>query len=274
MLKLNRYRYLSCLARLFLSSVMLSIPCSFVYAEQTPKPLNQWQDSKYLLKAFNEIALKNEYQKTNQRILKWQRPIRYQFEYHHLKTNLLVENLFNTHLKHLSEITHHSILPVNKTIPNLVIHLTEDEEYANVIKRFTGSTVKNIERNSHCMGSFKTNQHNEIIQAQIVLPLDHVFSRGLLVACVVEETTQIMGLPNDSDWVNPSIANDASKVELLTGLDYILLKLLYDTNLKAGMDLKQSQPILKRKIIQLKASNEINRANNKVNASGLYLLVN
>lgn len=71
------------------------------------------------------------------------------------------------------------------------------------------------------MGWFKTNGKNEIISAEIVLPLDHVFSRGLLISCIIEESTQVLGLPNDSDWVHPSIANDARKVELLIGLDYI-----------------------------------------------------
>ncbi|BCN92592.1 hypothetical protein THMIRHAM_03770 [Thiomicrorhabdus immobilis] len=233
-----------------------------------------WQNPAYIQKAFNEIALKNEYQKTDQRIIKWLQPIHYRFEYHHVKTNPMVENLFNTHLRHLSEITQHPIFPTEDTPPNLIIHLTADNEYAQVIKRFTASKVANIERDSNCMGSFKTNRHNEIVEAQIILPLDHVFSRGLLVACVVEETTQIMGLPNDSDWVNPSIANDASKVELLTGLDYILLKILYDKQLHAGMAFEQSQPIIRKRISALKDADEIKNANHQVNKSGLYPLVN
>ncbi len=46
--------------------------------------------------------------------------------------------------------------------------------------------------------------------------------------------------PNDSDWVSLSMANDKSVLDLLTGLDYLLLKILYDNRLHAGMSVKTS----------------------------------
>ena len=83
-----------------------------------------------------------------------------------------------------------------------------------------------------------------------------------------------MGLPNDSDWVHPSIANDATKGELLTGLDYIFLQILYDPNLKAGMSKIQSQPIIRQVIQEMEQSNIIQRAHIQVNQSGLYPFIN
>jgi len=97
---------------------------------------------------------------------------------------------------------------------------------------------------------------------------------GLLVACIVEETTQIMGLPNDSDWVFPSIANDKSKIELLTGLDYILLKLLYSKELSPGMKANEIQPIAEKILNTWKKNRTIKRSPFIVNRSGLYPLVN
>ena len=184
-----------------------------------------------------------------------------------------MESLFSTHLNHLAEITQHAISKTQKN-PNLTIYLTSDKHYAKVIKNHTRNQVKNLERESHCMGSFQTNKNNEIIQADIVIPVDHVFNRGLLVACIVEETTQIMGLTNDSDWVNPSIANDASKQELLTGLDYILLKLLYSQKMKAGMSFAQSQAVITKEIKQFENAGEIKQAHKTVNQSGLYPRIN
>lgn len=233
-----------------------------------------WQDSQYILKSFQEIALKNEYQKTQRRIVKWQQPIRYRFDYQHLKRNNLVETLFTTHLKHLADITGLNIQPALNANANLTIYLTNDKDYADVIHRYTHSTVKNIAKDSNCMGNYKTNKQNEITQAQVVLPVDHDYSRGLLVACVVEETTQVLGLPNDASWVNPSIANDDSKIELLTGLDYILLKLLYDSDIKAGMPQKESKKILNKEIQRLINSGEVKNAAKTVNSKGLYQLVN
>ncbi|MDX1353355.1 MAG: DUF2927 domain-containing protein [Thiomicrorhabdus sp.] len=233
-----------------------------------------WQNPDYILKAFQEIALKNEYQTTQKRILKWQKPIHYQFHYKALKRNPLVENLFNTHLQHLSAITGLEITPTLGQSANLNIYLTQDKLYADVIHQYTASKVKGISRDSNCMGSFKTNKHNEITQATIVLPVDHVYSRGLLVACIVEESTQVLGLPNDASWVNPSIANDDSKIELLTGLDYILLKLLYNQHIKLGMSQSESQKVLKKLIKQLIENGDVKNAYKKVNAQGLNQVVN
>lgn len=241
----------------------------------TQHDFTAWQNPQYILKSFEEIALKNEYKKTQKRLLKWQHPIRYQFKYKYLKPNKLVVNLFTTHLKHLADITGLDIQPADKTNKaNFTIYLTIDKHYGEVIHRYTQSNVKNIQRDSHCMGNFKTNQHSEITQAEVILPVDHDYSRGLLVSCVVEETTQVLGLPNDASWVNPSIANDDSKIELLTGLDYILLKLLYNPEMKAGMTKKQSRKILKKEIKRLINNGEVKKAAKTVNSKGLYQVVN
>jgi hypothetical protein len=68
---------------------------------------------------------------------------------------------------------------------------------------------------------FKIKQY--FINNQITL-----FDRyGLLPACIVEELAQAMGLPNDSGLVNPSVANDKSVLELLTGLDDFMLRIIF-----------------------------------------------
>jgi len=190
----------------------------------------------------------------------------------------LVENLFAIHLQHLADITGLDIQAVSHTTKqnkaNFTIYLTTDKHYGDVIHRYTDTKVKNIQRDSHCMGNFKTNKLHEIIQAEVILPVDHDYSRGLLVSCVVEETTQVLGLPNDASWVNPSIANDDSKIELLTGLDYILLKLLYNPVMKAGMTQKQVRKILKKEIKRLIDNGEVKKAAKTVNSEGLYQEVN
>jgi hypothetical protein len=123
------------------------------------------------------------------------------------------------------------------------------------------------------MANIQVSATGQITQAQVVIPLDHAMSRGLLPACVVEELTQSMGLPNDADDVTPSIANDASRLDLLTGLDYVFLKLLYHPQLHAGMkraDLQQKIPGILHEFAQTKL---IQRAAHTVNQSGLYRLL-
>ncbi len=73
----------------------------------------------------------------------------------------------------------------------------------------------------------------EIVWATIVvngeLPGDQ------LEACLLEEMSQALGLPNDSDLVQPSIFNQRSKRRSLSRSDIILIASLYDEKLLPGM---------------------------------------
>ena len=255
---------------LHFSMLLLFTTLSIATTQNTVQP---WQDPVYIQKAFNEIALKNEYRATEGRILKWRSPIRYQFVYHNLKKNSMIEQLFHTHLQHLQTITGHPIQahqPHHIGQANLLIHLTPDAHYDQIIQSSSASSIKGLARDSHCMATIQHNRQNAITKAQVIIPVDHVFSKGLLVACIVEETTQILGLSNDSDWVNPSIANDASKIELLTGLDYLFLKILYDKSLAAGLPFPQNQKTIQRIIQKLQSSGEIKHASQTINQTGLF----
>ena len=53
-------------------------------------------------------------------------------------------------------------------------------------------------------------------------------------ACLLEEMTQAMGMPNDSDLVKPSIFNQESTRRELSESDMLLLQTLYDKRLPAG----------------------------------------
>lgn len=63
------------------------------------------------------------------------------------------------------------------------------------------------------------------------------------LSCVHEELAQGLGLPNDSPEARPSIFNDDDEFALLTTHDEMLLKLLYDKRLKAGMTAEQARPV-------------------------------
>ena len=59
-------------------------------------------------------------------------------------------------------------------------------------------------------------------------------------AYVVEELTQVLGLPNDSDTVKPSIFNDQSRYFELTDLNRRMLKMLCDPRITPGMQRKEA----------------------------------
>ncbi|MBP8189865.1 MAG: DUF2927 domain-containing protein, partial [Aeromonas sp.] len=87
--------------------------------------------------------------------------------------------------------------------------------------------------------------------------------------CVVEELTQVMGLPNDSDKVFPSIFNDNSIDSFPTGLDYVLLKLAYHPALHAGMTADEVRTALPIALKALRTNGDIAEANHRVQSGSL-----
>lgn len=233
--------------------------------------LSSWQEPEFIKKSFIEIALKNEYKQTDMKVVKWYQPIKYTFIYEHLQQNDLIEKLTHAHMRHLSQITNHPISQANNQQANLKIVLTRDEFFKNTIAKHGDASQKHLSLKSNCIAFFNRNNKYQITQATVIIPVDHAMSRGLLPACIAEETTQAMGLPNDSDWVHPSIANDASKLDLLTGLDYLMLKILYDKRLKTGMNLVDTKQQVKIIIADLEKNNTIKNAPKNVKKGGLHL---
>ena len=92
-------------------------------------------------------------------------------------------------------------------------------------------------RTSTCFSKFGTRK-NDIRWAIAVFPSHH--PKDYMRACVVEELTQVLGLPNDSDTVKPSIFNDQSRYYELTDHDRRMLKMLYDPRITPGMPRKEA----------------------------------
>ncbi len=70
---------------------------------------------------------------------------------------------------------------------------------------------------------------------------------GLLrESCIHEELTQTLGLLNDDAGARPSIFNDDQEFALLTAHDELLLRILYDPRLRAGMNAEEGMPIVRR----------------------------
>ncbi len=73
-------------------------------------------------------------------------------------------------------------------------------------------------------------------------------------ACLMEELTQAMGFPNDSDAVMPSVFNQKSTPTTFSRNDQVLIRTLYDKRLAPGAP-KDEAMVLVRSVIS-----ELNRA--------------
>ena len=80
------------------------------------------------------------------------------------------------------------------------------------------------------------------VQAVAVIRAEH--PDLLLQSCVHEELAQGLGLANDSPRARPSVFNDDEEFALLTRMDEILLRILYDRRLRPGMTEAEARPIV------------------------------
>ena len=68
--------------------------------------------------------------------------------------------------------------------------------------------------------------------------------------CIAEELTQALGLADDSALVRDSIFNDASARQRIAPWDALMVRILYDARLKAGMHKTEAIPIVRRIIAE------------------------
>lgn len=235
-----------------------------------------WKDPQYIQQSFERIVLNSEYNKHPPQLRKWRQPIRYQFQ-HDVADKQLHEQLSTVHLQQLSAITGHSIeATTGNDSANLQIIFTDEARLAGYLSstmHLDDTTAKQLSHNSVCIANFSVNNNGEIEQALVLIPVDRARAHAKLLACIVEELTQVMGLPNDDVAVFPSIFNDRSHDNFLSGLDYVLLKLLYQPELRPGMNASQSRTAIKR-IMQSPAFEQwLQQADLEVRASGLYPLL-
>lgn len=235
-----------------------------------------WKHHGYIQQSFERIALSSEYAEHPPQLRKWRQPIIYQFQ-HDVADSDLHEQLSNTHLQQLSSITGHPIqMATAAEQANLQIIFTDEAHLAGYLRtdlQLNQNMVRKLSRNSVCVANFSVDNRGEIIQAQVVIPVDRARAHGKLLACIVEELTQIMGLPNDDVAVFPSVFNDRSHDNFLSGLDYILLKLLYQPDLTPGMNVSQSRSAIKKIMRGAAFQRWLQQADIEVRASGLYPLL-
>ncbi|MCV2403904.1 DUF2927 domain-containing protein [Marinomonas sp. C2222] len=232
----------------------------------------RWQQDGYIINSFIKIALEREYKETKfPKLIRWVKPIHIFVDSDHDDTEFLAE-LLSVHAKHLSSITGLPIKFVDTPKKaNLFTIFTSYSNMENKVKQYIGDPdrIRAALNEAICLGNFRRNSRYEITRGTIIIPVDYAREKARLLDCIVEEITQLLGLPNDSDEVFPSIFNDRSVDAYLSPLDYILLKALYSPHLKQGMDVTKTRAALPKVLASLKANNDIKDAAEKVQKGSL-----
>ena len=191
-----------------------------------------------LVRNFDIIVFHNEFDKNEDtRLRKWVAPVRVYIDVR-AGDPVLITDTVRDHIAHLAAISGHDIAVTDDPGAANTTVVFERESHLDMVKSDyfePDFDIRTVMQTNLCIGQYRSNSDYEITSAVVVIPIDRVMSRGRLKACVIEELTQVLGLPNDSDDVYPSIFNDRSLDIELTAQDILLVKLLYDPRLSAGM---------------------------------------
>lgn len=209
---------------------------------------SRWHSSGYLVDSFVEVALRHDYSTRQNPLRKWSAPVNY-FIVHRVGDDELHSTLIQTHFRHLAQITGLAIQPAqSQAAANFLVVLTSEDRLEVDLPLYLGAGSAQrheaLFRHNVCLATFATERKGSIVRAVAMIPVDAARARGDLVSCMIEELTHAMGLPNDSPKLFPSIFSRKSSHIFLTGLDSLLLKMLYDPRLRAGMSEKLAWPIL------------------------------
>ncbi len=202
-------------------------------------------DATTLADNFERIALFEEYANVNGRIVtrqtasrlhKWERPV-------------LVE-IFTARL---ARVTGHPMRVVQSGGNFHVFILNEDDrrllgprlrEIIPGIGQSAIDTVIDMPRSTYCLVfAWDPNDDGAYEKAVAIIRSEH--PDLLRLSCIHEEMAQGMGLANDSPEARPSVFNDDEEYALLTTHDEMLLAILYDSRLKAGMGAAEAMPIVR-----------------------------
>jgi hypothetical protein len=225
-LRRTRCRFLSCLA------AALALSIAPLHAEQ--------RSDEQILDIFAKIAFGNEFESVREpRLAKWLQPIRYAI----VEREPLAEQerafLFR-HLERLKRLTGLGFAaaeaPANA---NFLILLVLRTNYAETVESNLSARAQHLVprlARTNCVGLLRHRRGtHEIVHAIAIIPVDSARASGLITSCIAEETTQVLGLLNDSDDAIGSLFNDSGDARDLTPLDEMLLRLLYDRRLEPGM---------------------------------------
>ena len=231
-----------------------------------------WQTDNYIQDSFVKIALEREYKETNNpKLVRWNKPIRIFFE-SESGDALFQKELLSVHAKHLAHITGLSIkFTSNPKEANLFAIFTSYENIETKVQQYIGDPekIRAALNEAICLGNFRRNSRYEITKGSIIIPVDYAREKSRFLDCIVEEITQLLGLPNDSNDVFPSIFNDVSIDIYPSPLDYILLKALYSPHLSPGMSVAQTKKAFPQVLTTLHDNKEIEQSVKNVQKNSL-----
>lgn len=208
-----------------------------------------------LAENFIRVALFDEYRtgpggpvrdETASRLRRWEAPVRVGLRFGPSvsdRRRAADTARVGSYLARLSAITRHPI-GLDDANPNFIVAVvSEDErralgpELSAFIPALSPADVAGVTampRNTYCLVyAYSASGTSAYSRAFAVIRAEH--PDLLRTSCFHEEIAQGLGLANDSRSARPSIFNDDEEFALLTRMDEMMLRILYDPALRPGM---------------------------------------
>ncbi|MBF9031982.1 DUF2927 domain-containing protein [Rhodobacterales bacterium HKCCE3408] len=220
-----------------------------------------------LAETFERIALYDEYALSGGRFIqretpavlrRWTAPVRLQAHFGPSTTEAeRAEDraYLSNYARRLAGLTGHPVSTVQGNGNFHVLYLNRDEQLAagdllrllvpgigpDIVREITG-----LPRFAFCSVYAFSSADNpsEYVAAVAIIRTEH--PDLLRRSCVHEEIAQGLGLPNDSPSARPSIFNDDEEFALLTRLDELMLRMLYDRRLAPGISAEEARPVVRQ----------------------------
>ena len=226
---------------------------------------------KALTELFNSLAFYDEYepssgfqptQATPTALSKWQRPVKINLHFGPSlspETRVKDTQFLSDYATQLSDITRHPI-ELTTELGNFHVVVVDEVHRMNMVQNLRKKDVlvppniqlviQRMPADIHCMVLTFSARHSPHIHEQALAVIRAEHPPMLKKACFHEEIAQGLGLHNDNPAAHPSIFNDDDEFAFLTNQDALLLRVLYDPRLPAGIELQEAQPLLKQLIIE------------------------
>ena len=192
-----------------------------------------------LIRDFDVIALQREFAYVKDpKVLKWERPIRF-----HVVREAPVGDaeiaVLAAHFDDLSALTGIAFSAAGRMVDaNFRVLFVRQRDLAETARRvFAGDdkVIDYVSSRANCLAVYGQDGSGALAAVTVVIPVDGKTPRQLR-RCILEETTQSMGLVNDAPDVGHSLFNSkGGAVDEVTPHDRILLRLLSHPRIRAGM---------------------------------------
>lgn len=161
------------------------------------------------------------------------------------------QDAVNTYARRLGRITGHPVS--THGAPNFIVIIASEDDRAQALMQAAARVpgisdtslvaFRDMRRDTYCAVAAFAGGPNSSTYTAAVAVIRAENPDLLRLSCIHEELAQGMGLANDSPAARPSIFNDDDEFALLTNHDELLLKMLYDSRLRTGMNAKEAAPL-------------------------------